>query len=143
MDDSYDLQLARNFYYVCLGLGIVFAICYLVLSLMNIPLTEISPKKCSLYSAFGLYCPGCGGTRSLEYFLHGHFIQSFRYHPVVPYAAVYFSCYIASHSLNIFTKGRCKAMRFRPVYFYIMIAIILIQCVIKNALVIFAGIHII
>ena len=89
------------------------------------------------------YCPGCGGTRAVEYLLKGHLIKSFIYHPVVPYTALLVICYIISHTLNIFSKGKIKAMLFRPIYFYIMIAIILLQCIIKNLLIIIKGIYII
>ena len=140
---SADKKLARKFYYVCLGVCVLLFIGYMILNYLHITITEINPYPCSFYSTFGLYCPGCGGTRAVDCLLHGHFIRSFLYHPAVPYAAFYFGCYILSHSLNILTRGKCKAMPFRPIYFYIMIAIIILQCVIKNALVIFAGIHVI
>ena len=35
----------------------------------------------------GLYCPGCGGTRAVKALLRGHIVQSFMYHPLVPYLA--------------------------------------------------------
>ena len=71
------------------------------------------------------------------------FVKSFFYHPVVPYTAVLVGCYVISHTLNIFSKGKIKAMMFRPAYLYVMIAIIVIQCVIKNVFVIMNGTHLI
>ncbi len=37
--------------------------------------------KCQTYEFFGLYCPGCGGTRMAEAMLHLDFYQAFRYNP--------------------------------------------------------------
>ena len=39
--------------------------------------------------------------------------------------------FMISHTLNIFSKGKIKAMLFRPIYLYIMIAIILLQWFVK------------
>ncbi len=143
MENEYSFQFSRNCYYVCLGIVAVSVILYAVLLIFDIPVTSIYPYPCTLYAATNLYCPGCGGTRALAYLLKGDLVRSFIYHPVVLYTAVLVSCYIVSHTLNILTKGKIRAMQFRPGYFYIMIAIILIQCAIKNALLLIAGINII
>jgi len=143
MREEYSLRFSRNCYYVCLGIIAVLAVLYIVLLILDIPLTKIYPYPCTLYAATNLYCPGCGGTRALAYLLKGNLIKSFIYHPVILYTAVLVGCYVITHTLNIFTKGKIKAMGFRPVYFYIMVAIILLQCIIKNVLVICAGIHLI
>lgn len=45
-------------------------------------------RCCAFRKAFGLYCPGCGGLRALEHFLHGEFIKSFFCHPAVNLFAV-------------------------------------------------------
>ena len=42
---------------------------------------------CIFHLVTGYYCPGCGGTRSVIALLHGHFIRSFIYHPIVLYVA--------------------------------------------------------
>lgn len=36
----------------------------------------------------GLYCPGCGGTRSASFLLRGQLLKSLQYHPLVGYMAV-------------------------------------------------------
>lgn len=79
----------------------------------------------------------------MNYLLHGHFLQSFVYHPVVPYTGVLVFCYMLSHSLSILTKGKLKAMLFRPIYFYIMIGIILVNWIVKDALILVKGIYLI
>ena len=39
----------------------------------------------------GLYCPGCGGTRSLHALLEGHPLRSLLYHPIVLYGCLAFA----------------------------------------------------
>ena len=56
---------------------------------------------------------------------------SIKYHPVIPYSFVLIVSFMISHTLNIFSKGKIKAMLFRPIYLYIMIAIILLQWFVK------------
>lgn len=71
--------------------------------------------------------------------LQGDWFTSFLYHPAVPYTAVMLGIYMISHTLNIFTKGKVKAMLFRPIYFYILIAVILIQWIVKDAAILLYG----
>lgn len=143
MTDPYILRLSRNCYYVCLGLCAVCAIGGLLLTVFHISLTEINPWPCTLYTAVGLYCPGCGGTRAVSCLLQGEWIRSFCYHPVVPYTALLVACYTLSHTVSILTKGKVKAMLFRPIYFYVMIGIILLNWIIKNAFILADGIYLI
>lgn len=43
---------------------------------------------CSFHSITGLYCPGCGMTRSLHAILNGHFFKAFSYNPLWPFFAL-------------------------------------------------------
>lgn len=139
MEDTCEFRFARRCYYICLAISVVLGITYLILYVLGIPVTKVYPYDCSLYSTVGLYCAGCGGTRAVEYFMQGKLIQSFLYHPAVPYSALLAGCYMISHTLNIVTRGRIKAMLFRPVYFYVLIAVILVQWFVKDALIIISG----
>ena len=141
MESNYDFMLSRKLYYIGIGILAIAVALGIILKLAGIPLAKLNPYPCALHAIYGYYCPGCGGTRATIALLHGHFLKSVYYHPVVLYAAILFACYICSHSLNIFTHGKIKAMLFRPVYFYIMIVIIIVQCIVKNAFIIFAGIY--
>lgn len=114
-------------------------ISYGLLSYFGIQITELNPYPCVLYTFLGWYCPGCGGTRAVVLLMKGQFLNSFLYHPVVPYTAVLFTAYIVSHSLNIISRGKIFAMKFRPVYLYIMIGIIILQCIVKNVCVMTMG----
>ncbi len=78
----------------------------------------------------------------MAYLLEGNFWLSFKHHPAVLYFAVVIACYLISHTANLLSKGKTKAMLFRPIYFYILIAIILIQWIIKDAFILINGTYI-
>jgi len=133
---------SRKCYYICIGLCAVVGICWFTVWFFHIDIRKLLPP-CSLYSLTGLYCPGCGGTRALVLFFQGHFIQSFLHHPVIVYAAFLLIPFMVSHTLSILTRNRIKGFLFRPIYFYIMIGVIIVQCIVKNVLLVAYDIHII
>ena len=55
-------------------------------------------------------------------------------HPVVPYMGILYIVYMVRGALHFLTKGRLPFMRFRLGYIYVAIAIVLIQFVAKNVL---------
>ena len=40
---------------------------------------------CAFHNVFGLPCPGCGLTRSFVALGHGHFVESYHWHPLGPF----------------------------------------------------------
>lgn len=87
---------------------------------------------CPLYSLTGYYCPGCGGTRAFAAFFAGQFGRSFRYHPAVCLGLAYFLLFMGSRILNGLTRGRTPKVRFRMVYVFIGILLILLNFFVKN-----------
>ena len=91
----------------------------------------------------GLYCPGCGGTRAVRALLSGHPVLSFLYHPVVPYMASVAVWAAVSWILYFATGNR----RFRPELddriAYAAAGIVILNFIIKNGLLVFAGIDVI
>lgn len=118
-----------------LGLiGIISVV--LIKYLIGIDLLNLAPP-CILHTITGYYCPGCGGTRALIYFLQGCIIKSFIYHPVVPYVGIPGIWLIISHTLYHFQKKHNSFIRpltIKPAYIYVGIIILFLQCVIKNML---------
>lgn len=95
---------------------------------------------CGMKIIFHLYCPGCGGTRAVDYLLHGRFVTSFLYHPVVLFLACYFLSYYIPALFRII--GIWKAQINNMIYVYILIAvpiIIILNCIIRNLLMVYAG----
>lgn len=126
-------QFSRYCYYAGLGMG-GFLFLFLFLFYYYHPdILHILPPD-PFYSSTGYYCFGCGGTRAVNALLHGRILKSLHYHPFVLYAAVLYVLFMVSHTLNILTKGKVSAMRFRPGYFYFGAALIILQCLVKNFL---------
>ena len=91
---------------------------------------------CSMH--LGGYCPGCGGTRAIAFLLHGDFLHSLIYHPVVPYAFVLCTWFMISQTIERLSKGRLRiGMHFREVFLWIALAIIIINFIVKNAALLF------
>lgn len=126
--------------YFC-GLALLAAALFL---LAVSKLTGISPKKvllpCLFHTVTSLYCPGCGGTRAVEALLQGRILESLHYHPVVLYGAVLYSWYMISNTLQYVSRGRVKlAMQYRTWYVWAGIAILVLQTLWKNAMLLLYG----
>lgn len=98
---------------------------------------------CIFNKLTGYYCPGCGGTRAVKFFLTGHWIKSVIYHPVVPYIGIVGGTYMITHTISNIMGGRIKGIQFRIGYVYAMAGIIAIQFVIKNLMIYFFDFYII
>lgn len=104
---------------------------------------KIPQYPCVMRTILGLYCPGCGGTRSFIYLLHGQVLKSLFYHPVVPYAIVILFFYMGSQTIMRLTKGKVSAMHFRVGYCYLGVVILVGNFLWKNYYVIVNGIYLI
>ena len=139
--DEYEQKLSRNCYYVLLGVAAFLVLGYLILSFLHITLFDLRLPPCVLYTVTGLYCPGCGGTRSVYFLLHGDFLRSLIYHPLVPFTAAYSACYIISHTLSIITRGKLRAMRFHYAVLFAALGIVVVNWILKDALILLFDIH--
>ena len=91
---------------------------------------------------FGIYCPGCGGTRALMALLKGKPLTALWYHPVVVYGVVLYGIFMVSQLLSLLSKGHIKGIRFHNWYLYWAVIIIVVNCLAKNYLRIRHGITI-
>lgn len=103
-------------------------------------LTDL-PGTCSFRQATGLYCPGCGGTHAICALAGGKLLESFRYHPLVPYTAACFAIFLIINSIGLIAAKKRSASHRRPflvhfhiAYVYVGIGIILLQWIVKNIL---------
>lgn len=91
---------------------------------------------------YRLLLSGCGGTRATFALLHGHLIRSFVLHPFVPYTAILGGWFMLSQTLQRISRGRLHiGMHFRPLYMWLALALIVVNCIVKNMLILFCGIH--
>lgn len=96
---------------------------------------DLSKSDCAFQLWLGMYCPGCGGTRSVNALLHGHVLQSLWYHPLVTYGvALYLAFMITWTTAKLHLFGIKKGLKFRAGYMYAMLVIIAVNFIVKNVL---------
>lgn len=89
---------------------------------------------CFFLSALNMYCPGCGGTRALKALLHGKFLLSLWYHPLVLYAAVVGGGFMITQGLHRLGLKGIKGWRFHNWYLYGALLLVAVNFILKNAL---------
>lgn len=95
---------------------------------------------CIFHEITGLYCPGCGGTRAVRALLKGHIITSFIYNPIVLYCAFMYIWFMGSQMLERLTKGRIKGLKYRHIYLWLALLMVVVNCIMRNILLIWYGI---
>ncbi|MDO4267257.1 MAG: DUF2752 domain-containing protein [Eubacteriales bacterium] len=80
----------------------------------------------------GLYCLGCGGTRAVKSLLAGRLLESFRYHPLVPYMAAAAVFLAAAYFWTGKTKRPERYHGCVEAVLYIGIGIVLVNWIVKN-----------
>lgn len=132
--EPYDKKL-DNIIYVFGLLSILLAIVlFICKTVFDFDLRKYT-MPCMLHLLTGYYCPGCGGTRALAYFFSGHLLKSVYYDPFVPYILITGGWFMISQSIHRLIKSshqHFRPMTIRPVYIYVGVAILLIQCLVKN-----------
>ena len=83
---------------------------------------------------FGIYCPGCGGTRALIALLHGHVLKALWYHPFVPYFAVVYLGFLLTQGLQRLGVKKIRGWRFHDWYLWTGLVILIVNFVVKNVL---------
>ena len=128
----------------------VYRLCWFFLCLMPIIIFGIDHistlhdfffQPCAIFDATGLYCPGCGGRRAVIALLTGHPLKSLLFHPFVLYFTLCFSLFFISQTLFRLTNGAVKGMNYRNIFVYIGLAVILLQWIIKNMVLLTSGMN--
>ncbi len=135
-DSSQDIYL-----YIIGWVGIGLILIYLFLKYtLHIDLIDFA-GPCVLNSLTGYYCPGCGGTRAVFSLAKGDILKSFVYHPFVPYAAILGGWFMISQTMERLSRGKIKiALHFRMIYVWIALALIALNVVWKNGILLALGI---
>ena len=90
-------------------------------------------RPCVLHTVTGYFCPGCGGTRSVEALFRGKFLVCAVNYPLTAYAAVMFVWFMGSQTIERFSRGRFKVgLRWRNSYLWIALGILLVHFAVKN-----------
>lgn len=118
-------------------LGLVFAGVGTVLALIWFFLVpaQWKPQGCVWDRMFGIYCPGCGGTRAVRALLHGRIFKSLWYHPLVPYTVAVFGSFMVSQAFARLTGYRyTRGIKFHGWYLYGALIITAVNWIGKNVL---------
>ena len=78
----------RNFIFLVAFNSSVLLISLLYNFIFEEKLLEVFRSGCVFLNLFGYYCPGCGGSRSLNALLNLNILKSFIYYPAIPYTAL-------------------------------------------------------
>lgn len=89
---------------------------------------------CVFYRLFGIYCPGCGGTRAVSALLAGHLLQATWYHPLVTYTVIIFGGFMLSQTLARLHIGRIRGWHFHEWHLYGAVGIMIGNFILKNIL---------
>ncbi|MCD7835345.1 MAG: DUF2752 domain-containing protein [Lachnospiraceae bacterium] len=120
---------------IALAVSAVFAVVFFYCFLPHLTV------PCIFFWITGLYCPGCGGTRAVKALLQGKILLSLWYHPLVLYALILYMVFMGSHTLELFIHG-FKGVKFHSWYVYAALGIVIINCIVKNILLLCFGITI-
>lgn len=133
----------KNFYIIGWAC-ILFALIYVGLrTICKIDLIDYTPP-CVLHEVTGFYCPGCGGTRAIFALVRGDFLRSLFLHPFVPYAIIIGGWFMISQTIELVSRGRFKiGLHFRMIYVWIGLALVVINFLWKNGVLLFTGVSLI
>ena len=96
-------------------------------------LQDFLPGVPCFFSTFlGIYCPGCGGTRSLSALLHGHFLTAIWYHPFIPYFVFVYIGFLLTQGLHRLGIKGVRGWKFHNWYLWGGLAILTVNFIVKN-----------
>lgn len=119
--------------------AIVFfgAICFFIYAYL---ISGNERLSCYFHRMTGLYCPGCGGTRSSLALLRLDILSAVKYNAAVPFGIFVYAYY----NIRAFIAGlRDDTEYFKKQRYYLCIvavAVLILNFIVKNVLLIFYGI---
>lgn len=127
-------KLKRNFYILLiLNMSLLLFAVFYTLYFKEIQNTE-NGIKCIAKNLFGIYCPGCGGSRSLYAFLSFDFINSFILYPPIIISAAVVLDYDRRLITSLIKKDTEKTDNFKFYTFLIIPASVILWFIIRNIL---------
>ena len=124
------MKITRRIVIIGNALAILGLIAFLIASKLSIE----AGLKCSMVENLHIYCPGCGGTRSVYALLHLDIISSIRYNIVVPFGIFVFLFYDIRAIISVVKKEENLFEKQKFILVYVFIGILLINFVVRNIL---------
>ncbi len=127
---------------------LLFNVCLLAASLIYGHITKVAidegreAVECVFKRNMNLYCPGCGGSRSLVALLELDIIKSFIYYPALPLALVLIIDIDIRAVLSFIKDSSTPLDGFRLNSLISIPVVIFLNFIIKNLLLLFCGIDV-
>jgi hypothetical protein len=122
-------------------INIVVAILVAGFVVVTLLLKDREEMQCAFYSLTGLYCPGCGGTRAVYSLLRLRIFDAIKYNITVPFGAFVYIYY----NVRAFIAGLKNDTEYFKNQKYplciVLVAVLLLNFVLKNVLLLFFGIR--
>ena len=116
--------------WVCFAFIIFYFGGSFLLSVLDIHIFD----QCYFYQETHLYCPGCGGTRSIICIFKGDFLGSIYYNAFVTYFFILYLVFLISGCLSRISHKRIPALNLSKWMFILGLLICVIQFIIKNTI---------
>lgn len=126
----FDLKTQKQYFIAMLTSAVVIIFAIMMMYVWRVNLLTFFPG-CLFKEVTGYDCPGCGGTRAVVALLQGHILESFCYHPIVPYTVTLQMAVIISGCLRKWTTYTYTFL-LRPMHFYAFIVLLIANFFIKN-----------
>ena len=91
-------------------------------------------SRCWVWEHWGVYCPGCGGTRAVIALAKGHVLEALYYHPAVPVLSGLGTVYLTSQTVWRLRRRRGWVLRYDPRWPALLVGLFLVNCVVRNVL---------
>lgn len=113
--------LKRDFIIVNAAVGVAILVTLIVMLLQQLKVLPSYP--CGLRQLFGIYCPGCGGTRAMIALFHGHFLRSLVCNPAIILGGLLILYYEIGVIFTLIKKNGKRYFYYRkwPLYSYLMV----------------------
>ena len=91
-------------------------------------------SRCWIWEHWGVYCPGCGGTRAVIALARGELLRSLYYHPAVPVMAALGATYLISQTVWRLRRRRGWVLHYDPRWPAMLVGLFLANCAVRNVL---------
>lgn len=91
-------------------------------------------SRCWVWEHWGVYCPGCGGTRAVIALAKGNLLEALYYHPAVPVLAGLGTVYLTSQTVWRLRRRRGWVLRYDPRWPALLVGLFLVNCAVRNVL---------
>lgn len=126
----------KIYYYIALLLVLLFVLFLFIYHYNDFSFYGIR-TDCGFKVLFHCYCPGCGGSRALDAFLHGKILTSALSHPAIITTFCLFMAYFLPATYTFLIKRNGKLYyKFHAFSLWILLIVIVLHFVIRNILLI-------